>query len=276
MPGFPTYQDLATAATSAGRGQTTGYNKTLQAPQGAGAWYSSWAQAGVPSAGANPASTPGTAYTSAAGAITFPAVAPQRRFLTQVLLTPSSQPITLFIYDRLVGVGSLSITTVGNRTVNSVALPRYTGTDSAGVQAWIEVPTALTVSTALQLSLSSYTNQDGVAGRIGAAINPPFTTLPAGSLLGPLPLQAGDTGIRSVEVGLGVGGTVPASGSVNLLLLKPLTYLYAAGSGPNERDQVLVCTKLPRIYDGASLALGFFSFAAVAQSCWGTISTVWG
>lgn len=275
MPGFASYQQLA-VSTQVGRSATSALYKAAQAPQGAGAWYSSWTQAGVPAAGANPASTPGTAYVSAAGAFTFPDVAPQRRYLSQVMLTPSSQPMTLMVYDRLVGVGSLSITSAGSRTVNSVPLPRYAGADSVGVQAWIEVPSALTVSTALQLSLSSYTNQDGVAGRAGTAVNPPFATLPAGSLIGPLPLQAGDTGVRSVEVGLGVGGTVPATGVVNLLLLRPLTYLFAFAGNANERDQIVVTTKLPRVHDGASLAFAFLAGSTTAFSYWGTLATVWG
>lgn len=271
MPGFATYKGLAT-----GNSETVAYYKTLQTTQAAGLWYSSWAQSGNPAAGSNPAGTPGVSYVGASGAVTFPDVSPQKRFLTQVMLVTAGQGTSVMIYDRLVGVGSIAINSTGNKTVNSVALPRYSGIDSLGVQAWIEFPSALTVSTALQISLSSYTNQNGVSGRSGAAISPVYTTVPAGSLFGPLPLQSGDLGVRSVEIGLGVAGTVPASGSVNLILIKPIVHLLGPVIQPHEHDYILMKTKLPRIYDGASLAFAAFSSSTVSGSYGGTLTTAWG
>lgn len=272
MAGFASYQSLVSNVVG-GLTDTFAITKTLQAPQGAGAWYSSWLQAGCPAAGSNPASTPGTSYVSATGAITFPDVTPQRRFLTQLALNVVGQPMTLMVYDRLVGIGSIAINASGNKTVNSVALPRYA--DGTGVQVWLEAPSALSVNVGTLFNLSSYTNQDGVVGRSGATIAPPFATLPAGSMIGPLPLQAGDLGVRSVEVGLNIGGVIPAAGTINVVLIKPLAFLVGISS-PNERDQILMTTHFPRIFDGASLGLAFHSFSTAAATYMGTLSTVWG
>lgn len=273
MPGFASYQSLA-QATQDGHVDEFGWSKVVAAPQGAGAWYSLWKAAGVPTAGADPAATPGIAYVNEPGAITFPNVASLRRFVSQMRISASSQSGTsVMVYDRLTGVGSVPINSIGNKTVNSVALPRYT--DGRDVQVWLEAPTALSVNLNTVFSLSSYTNQNGVSGRVGSNIVPPFATLPAGSLIGPMPLETGDLGVRSVEVGLSIAGVIPASGAVNVILIRPLLYLPWVSS-PNERDLVLMTTLLPRVYDGASLGLAFLSGSTAAGNIMGTLSTVWG
>lgn len=63
-----------------------------------------------------------------------------------------------------------------------------------------------------------YTNQDGVGGRVT-----PLVVIPAGLVAGRrfiLPLQAGDTGVRSVQEATISGGT--ASGTFGITLFKML------------------------------------------------------
>jgi uncharacterized membrane-anchored protein YitT (DUF2179 family) len=47
-------------------------------------------------------------------------------------------------------------------------------------------------------------------------------------------------------------------------------------SSPNERDEILMTTLFPRIFDGASLGLAFLSGSTSGGNIQGTISTVWG
>lgn len=100
------------------------------------------------------------------------------------------------LHDRLVGVGSIDPTTTGDKDVNSTALTRYTSGED--VQVWVEVQVVPSTN-AIVCSLSSYTNQNGTGGRAGGTVTFPTATLDVGNLVGPMPLQSGDTGVRSVE-----------------------------------------------------------------------------
>lgn len=203
----------------------------------------------------NPASTPGTAYDSDANALaTFPNLPSNRKFLVTAsahLLTNTSAQVVRYL-DRLVGVGGILITSTGDKTVNSTALTRYT--TGADVQVYLEVATAGT-TTAPVVSLSSYTNQDGTGGRSGGTVTFSTTSVDRGTVLGPLPLQSGDSGVRSVET-LNVATAAGGSCTVNVLLMRTLveigTYT-ASNQSPAEKQMPLPWCQMQRIYDGASI-----------------------
>lgn len=271
MPGFTTYADLK-AEIEAGKTFTYEFHKVSTAPEVTGGWHSIWRVANRPAAGADPAGTPGAAYTDSAGSMFFPNVSTDQKYLIS-MGGVASQACTLMLYDRLVGVGGISVASTGNKTINSAALPRYT--DGVDVQVWLEVSTA-TTTTAPVVNLNSYTANDAVgAGRTGGSITFPAAATNVDSLIGPMPLQVGDKGVKSVEVGLNVG-TAASAGVVSVILIKPLAYLNLFQHTWAELDYVLNMSVFPRVYDGASLALAMWAGTTSATTVMGQIRIAYG
>lgn len=272
MPGFTSYDDMI-AEMTAGKSLVRSFYKVSSAPEAAGVWHSLWLAVGTPGAGANPATTPGTQYTDAAGSMFFQNEAVDTKHLV-TLGACANANCTLMLYDRLVAVSGISTATTGNKTVNSAALTRYTGTAALDVQAWLEVTTA-TTTTAPICNLSAYTDQDGNAGNVGGSVTFPAVATNVDAFIGPLPISNADRGIRSVEVGLNVA-TASAAGVVNLVLLKPLLYLPLIANQWNEKDCVLQYASLPRVFDGASLAMAILASGTTATTVWGQVGLAWG
>lgn len=130
-------------------------------------------------------------------------------------------PTGLILIDRLGHQGGLSGTTTGPQTTNlpTAALTRYTS--GVGVMMAIQIWTAVG-STATTLSCS-YTNTSNVGGRtsesvlFGGASNNAFTR----NFI-PIPLQVGDTGVKSVQSVTIAASTVSAAGNFGVVLYKPL------------------------------------------------------
>lgn len=131
-----------------------------------------------------------------------------------------TQPNTLMLCDRLSHQGGLSGTTTGAQTTNlpTAALTRYTSGE--GVFAALEIYTA--IGTTATTVTASYTNTGSTSGRttiatdIGAAANNAVSRLII------LPLQQGDTGVKSVESVTLAASTVSAAGNFGVTLFKPL------------------------------------------------------
>jgi len=169
-----------------------------------------------------PAGTPGEALTSHASSLVLPQdlSAHQKLIRTVNARIQANTAIgNIHLHDRLVGVGDIDPTSTGDKTVNSTALTRYTSGHS--VEVWLEVQ-AVPSTTAIVCSLSSYTNQAGTGSRAGATVTFPTATLGVGNMVGPMPLQSGDTGVRSVEtlnVATASGGS---TARLILWLVRPL------------------------------------------------------
>jgi hypothetical protein len=137
----------------------------------------------------------------------------------------SSAPATnsfVMLVDRLSHQGGLDGTLTAAQTTNlpTTALTRYTS--GVGVFAALEIYTAVG-GTATTATLS-YTNQAGTPGRTsksfvfgGSGNNQPRTTLI-------VPLQDGDTGVRSVE-SVTLAATTGTIGAFGVTLFKPLLIL---------------------------------------------------
>ena len=266
MPGFVTYQEIVEAQR---RGQTMTYSFFKVAPtiaESGGVWMSLWIGGVAPASGVQPGNIPGTTYTNSSTSITFPDVSPARKYITK-FGAYSDQNMAVMVYDRLWGVGNLEMDVT--HTINGPTVPRY---DGAQVQAWMELEDGPATAGG---RLLSYTNQDGVAGRSGVAMTWPEYSVPwALSLLGPLPLQAGDTGVRSVQSFAGASSATTAQTS--LILMRPLLYHVSnVSAGWVERDLVLEGNLLPRVYDGASLAIAVQSASTVAATVYGQIEVTW-
>lgn len=238
---------------------------------------SAWRLGARPSAGADPATTPGTAYSNTAGGIVFPDISPLRKFLLSFNARKSqASQGGVFLYDRLVGVSGIAMSSTGDKTINSAALTRYT--DGAGVEVYLEVTTAGN-TTAPIVSLKSYTNQAGTSGKIGGTFTFTSATLGANSLVGPLPLASGDTGVRSVET-LNVATAGGGSGVVNLILVKHIAGVGVGdASNPNqtsERQSPYPFTPLIRIFDGATLQILMRHNASAASDLEGEVVVVYG
>jgi hypothetical protein len=63
---------------------------------------------------------------------------------------------------------------------------------------------------------------------------------------------------------------------VNVLLLRPLAYLPVVSGLWCEADQVLRLPSLPRIFDGASLAVAMLATGTTATRVWGRVLVPYG
>lgn len=291
MAGFSSYDNLITQITTNGQLTDAVMVKTSTALFGSaaspgGQWHRLYTALGFPKAGADPVGS--VSYTSDASSMTFPNVSTKTRWLLKMggsFTAQNNDPgagatpqafTALMLHDRLSATGNVSLTTTGNKTVNTAALPRYTS--GVNVQAWLEVSTAPSV-TAPIVNLSAYTNDAGVAGHSGGNYNFPSvggTFNVFDDAVGPLPIQAGDKGIRSIQVGLNVG-TASSTGAVTVTLLRPLLIVPFTAAQWNEKDSVLQLTALTQIFDGASLGLYMLSCGGTsAQQTTTTVRTGFG
>jgi hypothetical protein len=201
--------------------------------------------------------------------------------LTVMSGVATALPLTMYLMDYLIYYPFVDQGTsdVQNMT-NAVTLPRYVDGEGVRVMAVMTNPQAVGGST----FNISYTNQDGVAGRSPGLLtaNTTFnasailTSAPAtNNCFGPfIPLQRGDTGVRSIESVSMVGSDV---GLFALVLVKPIATLVLRGiDAPVERDYVVDFPSLPRIYDGAYLNFITMQQGTLSSTpITGLIQTVW-
>lgn len=182
------------------------------------------------------------------------------RKFTALTVTAAATPLPIILCDYLlfypfIDEGSLDPQPLDN----TVTLPRYT--DGAGVQMMAVVVAGQTGS---QMFRVTYTNSNGVAGRVtpdvacntqavnGTILTSAQARTAALPLHGPfLPLQAGDTGVRSVQEVQMLGEDV---GLFTLVLLKPLAQHMIRGiDAPVETDFYWHFSGFPEIEDDAYL-----------------------
>lgn len=157
-----------------------------------------------------------------------------------------------WLCDRLSHQGGLSGVAAGAQTTNlpTAALTRYTTGD--GVHAAVEVYSA--IGTGASSFTTVYTNQAGTGTRTSIA------TVFGGSgnrELGrffDIPLQQGDSGVRSVE-SLTLAGTTSGTGNFGVTLYKPLLHFpIRSANQVHSFDPLLAMgALLPEILDSACL-----------------------
>lgn len=210
----------------------------------------------------------------------------QKKFLRKLMVlcgTAAATPLPMKLMDYIGFYGFIDESVLDEQFLdNTTPLPRYA--DGAGVQM---MPVVVAGQTGGQPFTVNYTNQDGVAGRISNTV-----TMSAqfvnGTILhsvqaaaanennGPfLPLQRGDTGVRSVQsVTMGGIGDV---GLFSLVLVKPLASISLRGiDAPTEIDYLTDMASMPEIKDDAylnflALPNGTLSGAPII----GVIETTW-
>jgi len=225
-----------------------------------------------------------TAISGAKGIFTGGDVSPMTKHLkklTALTVTAAAVPLVLILCDYVMVYPLIdqSITDQQDMDNTLYSLPRYT--DGAGLQ-MIAVLNQAQVGTCT--FFVTYTNQAGTSGRVTPTITCNANTS-TGTLItsakatsgtsGPfITLQAGDTGVRSVQ-----SVTIVSSdaGLFNLVLVKPLaTHTIRTIDAPAERDYLVDFPSLPRIYDGAHLNfLACPNGSLAAAPIHGDIEVVW-
>lgn len=139
---------------------------------------------------------------------------------------------TLSVYDRLVESGGANGTTPVSPTATTTNLPTAAltrRTDGVGVQAWVDIWTAIG-ATARTLALNSYTNQAGTTGRVGAATTFGGTGLNNQDRTIRMPLAPGDYGVRAVA-SLMLSASTATAGNYGLSLKYQVATIPLAAAG---------------------------------------------
>lgn len=192
--------------------------KASATAEGAGTYHSAFLLAGLPGAASTPpAFTAGSGYvpTSAtAGAIPFTNPVTGGLYLGKLQAALSVAGVAI-LYDRLwhcSGFNTTTLTAQAITTPGSITRGDVTGD---GVEIWGEIYTAPGATGATWTV--SYTNQAGTAGRT-ATYTHPANAESVGQMF-PFTLQAGDTGVRSVQ-SLTCSASSGTAGSLGLTLLR--------------------------------------------------------
>jgi hypothetical protein len=211
-----------------------------------GTWHSMLYAPGRPGAAVAPSpGLGGAALTSYAGQIPFVNPGSGNSYLAR-LQASASLSGCLMLLDRLWHNSGLVVATLTAQTINSVAWPARDRDGSAngeGVLVAIECSTATTNAGIISNTTLSYTNQAGVSGRT-ATISWPATAV-AGTFV-PFNLQAGDTGIRSIQnctLGTSYGG-----GAIHLVAYRTLARLELMLANTGGAIDALT-GGFPRLYD---------------------------
>ena len=154
----------------------------------------------------------------------------------------------LLLCDRLWHNGNISVTVVTSQAIVSPTWPARDatgGTVGTGLLCLLEVSAA--TGTGTPGLLLTYTNTTGGSGRLGSNIIPTLSSSAIGAVYF-IGLQAGDTGIRSIEE-FSLSATWN-SGTVNLVVYRVLASLPLSGAFiPYSIDAVT--GGLPRLYNGS-------------------------
>lgn len=289
MAGFANARRLADAQDS-GAYLYASFRKQATQTTGAGVWFDLSMSPGNPAPnyyiGAVGAFTPMRQSTDG-GLRHGGNVSPATKFLRKMLVqtaTAAATPCQLLLLDYIGFYGFIDESVLDEQLLdNTQPLPRHA--DGRGVQM---MPVTVAGHTGGQPFTVSYTNQDGVAGRISQAATM-STQFVNGTILnsqqagaaytnnGPfLALQTGDSGVRSVE-SVTIGG-VGDVGLFSLVLVKPLASIALRGiDAPTEIDYLTDMASMPQIADDAylnflALPNGSLSGAPLI----GLIETTWG
>lgn len=210
-------------------------------------------------------------------------VAPSEKFLRKITTMANAStalPMNTILCDYLLFYPFIDEGTTDAQSMTNVnALPRYT--DGKGVQV-MAIQTNSGVGG--QSFFFTYTNQDGIAGRISQTVTMNTSTV-VGNVIGSntnvinasnpfIGLQAGDSGVRSIEsvTMLGID-----TGLFALVLVKPLVQTcFREITVPYEKDFLIPTDNLPKIYDDAFLGFLTLPLGTLAATVLrGDIKVIW-
>ena len=289
MAGFKNIRELVDA-TESGAYNISTWRKTPSQTTASGFWFDLSLSPGNPNPqyyAASPLAAIRLAYSTDGGLRHGQSVSPATKVIRRVMAfttTATAVPMPMILCDYLLYYPFIDEGSNDPQTLdNTVTLSRYT--DGKGVQIMpvIVAPGAGGAGVSFQCS---YTNSDGVAGRTTSSVN--LTTQTVNGTLatsapatngatGPfLPLQAGDSGVRSIESVTFTGAT--DVGLITLVLVKPIAQMSIRGiDAPVEVDYFIDCGGgLPVVVDDAYLNFIVHPGGTLASApIHGTIETTW-
>jgi hypothetical protein len=223
--------------------------KALSGTLVAGRPFSFWASAGSPGAGSFDTTLNGVTLTAPqAGQIPWSDPVSGNAYLARLSAAMSAQPGLLLLCDRLWHNGGFNITLNTAQNITSPTWPARSldgTTNGDGVLLGVEVSAGTGAGT--PTLTASYTNQAGTASRSATNSVATVASSAAGSFY-PLGLQAGDTGVRSVQ-SLTLSATW-TSGTINMVAYRVLAALEMPATGvANAIDAVT--GGFPRLYNGS-------------------------
>lgn len=243
---------------AAGARQIAPFIKASSGTLVAGRPYSWWAAAGIPGAGSFSGSLAGATLSSSdAGSIVRGNPVSGNSYLHSVRGTPgNTQTGVVFLIDRLWNNGGITITSTSAQTVNSVTWPSRCPTSATddtpatsgfGVLIGCEVSAATGAGTPT-ITLS-YTNSAGTASRSATNLIPTVASSAAGSFY-PIGLQAGDTGVQSIQT-MTLSATW-TSGTINLVAYRVIAAFAYSNIATINLDPL--SGGMGRIYDNSCLS----------------------
>lgn len=257
-------------AALAGMRPPVAFAKAVTATLVAGRPASLWSLAGAPGAGGFDTTLNGVILSSSAGQVagqlshTDPGSG--NSYLAR-LSAAATQPGKLLLLDRLWHNGGITITSTGAQTITSPTLPardNAASTNGDGVLLGLEVSAATGAGT--PTITVGYTNQAGTASRAGSNIDATLASSAIGAFYR-IGLQAGDTGVRSIQ-SLTLSGTW-TSGTINLVAYRLLAELDLAGAFIGNAIDALT-SGFPLIPNGAVPFLVFIPSTTTASNVTGS------
>lgn len=253
-------------AEVAGKSKYLSFRKLPAVVTGAGTWYDYSMAPGSPTPqyyAAAPLTAQTLARSTDGGFQHGGDVSPSTKYLrriTAICVAAAGVPQRLYLLDYLLFYPFVDMGTPDEQSMTNVqTLTRYTDGEGVQMMAVLVAPHGLVGDT----FFVTYTNQDGTAGRVtplhtmstAIAVNGTIlTTRQAGQGRAAfMTLQAGDTGVRSIEAVQCTAGT--DVGLFTMVLVKPLAELTVREiTAPTEKDFYLDAGgKLPAIVDDAYL-----------------------
>jgi len=264
-------------------GLTKNFQKTGTASDATGYWYGHWKDAGFPGAWAP--GTPGLAGRATdgtdaadAGCIYFPdAGAGKVRYLTEVDIASSATVSAFSLWDVVWVNSGLVVTTTTGQTINSVAFPARDDngtTNGEGYRIGIYAVAALGNAAVVSNSTITYTNSAGTGSRtatLSATVPQNFPATPVIGTVVWFDLQAGDTGVRSIQtVTL---NTTLTSGTASVFVARKLVDMHVSIVNNNTNSTINDGWGVP-LYDNACILPFAQTAATTATVINGSVTTV--
>jgi hypothetical protein len=290
--GFASYQDMVDEI-NAGKFFRCDWYKIASASTGvASSWGTFWDRGHSPAAGAYSGTALNAQQTSDAttGAIWHGGdVSPDTKHLiefTAAATAATSIPGYAILVDRLLYYPGISATSTSPQNlVNGVAIQRYTS--GVDVKAWLEVTTVLGTGTGT--FTMDYTSDVDSGRALGATVNTvassiitniPHARAAINTYASPfLPLQAGDSGVKSVQQVTFTAAHTGSTAAVALVLGVALAWVpLSVVSLATERDFAMGLASLPRVFDGACLGIiyGHNGNLVASSPYMGRLGFAWG
>lgn len=287
MAGFKNHKAVIDAYNE-GRYRVSAWRKSPTLSVTQGIWYDLSMSPGNPSPqyyAAAPLSSKALSRSQDGGIDHGAPITPQTKFLHKFMLLSATgvHPLNIIIQDYLLYYPFVDMSTTDEQAMTQVdTLPRYT--DYEGIQI---MPVQVASQVGGAQFFVTYTNQDGVAGRVtptvtcntlsvvGTIITSNRQTGPFAGGTGPyLPLQDGDSGVQSIQSLTMLTADV---GLITLVLVKPLASMSLYdNTAPAERDFIIDGLQRTIIKDDAYLNI--VTMATNIQNnhnIFGTIETIW-